>query len=61
VIDTENGEIATVMEAAVVFFDLSARKSVAMPEEIAARAGDLMGQDLHGAITDPGGASRPRL
>jgi acyl-CoA thioester hydrolase len=45
VINTENGEIATVMEAALVFFDLSARKSVAMPEEIVARAGDLMGQD----------------
>jgi acyl-CoA thioester hydrolase len=61
VIDTENGGIATVMEVAVVFFDLTARKSVAMPEEIVACAGDLIWRGLHGAITDLGGASRPRL
>jgi acyl-CoA thioester hydrolase len=33
-IDTEKGEIATTIEVALVFFDLSARKSVAMPHEV---------------------------
>lgn len=41
-IDFAQGDIATHMEVALVFFDLTARKSVAMPHEIVAGARDLM-------------------
>ncbi len=37
------GEVAVVMELVIVFFDLSARKSIPMPPEIAAGAHALMG------------------
>jgi len=41
-IDFAQGEVATQMEVALVFFDLTARKSVPMPQEIVAAAHDLM-------------------
>jgi acyl-CoA thioester hydrolase len=41
-IDSGQGEIATIIEIAVVFFDLTARKSVAMPPEIVAGARGVM-------------------
>jgi acyl-CoA thioester hydrolase len=41
-IDTEQNRIATVIEIALLFFDLSARKSVAMPPELEAGARDAL-------------------
>ena len=41
-IDFAQGEVATQMEVALVFFDLTARQSVPMPQEIVAAAHDLM-------------------
>ena len=42
VIDTGRGEFATTLEVALVFFDLTARKSIPMPEEVVQRAPALM-------------------
>ena len=42
VIDTNSGDNVAAMEVVLIFFDLRARKSVAMPEEIVARSGELM-------------------
>lgn len=41
-IDSGRGEVATIIEVAIVFFDLTTRKSVAMPPEIIAGARDVM-------------------
>jgi acyl-CoA thioester hydrolase len=40
-IDTEKRELATTIEVALVFFDLAARKSVAMPQEVVEAARTL--------------------
>jgi len=41
VLDTTSGDVVAAMEVVLVFFDLRARKSVVMPEEILARAGEF--------------------
>jgi acyl-CoA thioester hydrolase len=52
VINVDSEEIATAIEIALVFFDLSARKSIPMPEEVIEHARTLMANGPNHATHD---------